>query len=157
MKNLHEILTEHAFFRGLTPQDLAFIAGCASNVVFKEKQSIAHYGDRADEFFLIREGLASVSLESPPRKPFVFYTLGSNEILGLSSFIPPYQWTTAAHAVEKTHAFRINAACLREKCEKDPRMGFMLMKNLVQVLVQREEAACLHLLDVYGPKSYNQK
>ena len=151
MKKIVDIIVEHSFFRGLSPDDLAFIGGCAKNVVFKENQVIAHFGDPANEFFLIRKGRVAVSADHPPRKPFVFYTLCSNEILGLSSFIPPYLWTNSARAVEQTLAFAIDATCLRDKCQQDPRMGFILMKNLVQVLVQREETACLHLLDIYAP------
>ncbi len=150
MKQIAEIIKEHPFFEGLTEDDLTFIAGCGKNVIFQENETIARAADPADEFYLICEGQAAISLEVPPRKAQIFQTMGPNEILGLSWLIPPYRWTVSAHAVQRTRAVAINGACLREKCEKDPRLGFKLMKHLVAVLVKREEAALLHLLDVYG-------
>lgn len=150
MKTISETLSEHSFFRDLSSEDLAFVSGCGKNVIFHEKDAIANPGDSADEFYLIREGRVVISIETPPRKPFVFQTLGENEILGLAWLIPPYQWTVSAHAVQRTRAIAINGACLRDKCEQDPRLGFKLMKHLVNELVKREDALRLHLMDVYS-------
>lgn len=152
MKKIVDILGKHSFFQDLSPEDLAFIAGCGKNVVFEENEVIAKPGDAADEFYLIRHGQASLILEIPPHAPFIYQTLGENEILGLSWLIPPYQWTARVLASHNMRAIAINGACLREKCEKDPVLGFKLMKHLVEVLVMREESARLHLLDVYGVK-----
>lgn len=150
MKTISEILIEHAFFRDLPAEDIAFIAGCGKNVIFQEGQLIAKPGDPANDFFLIREGKTVISIEVPPRKPFAYQTLGEQEILGLAWLIPPYQWTVSAHAVERTRAIALDGACLRDKCEKEPRLGYKVMKHLVQELVKRENSLRLHLLDVYG-------
>lgn len=150
MKTIGEILAEHAFFKELTRQDLEFIGGCGKNVIFQEHEVIANPGDKADWFYLIREGKVAISIETPPRKAFVFHTLGPNEILGLAWLIPPYQWTISAHAVERTHAIAFDGACLRKKCDDDPRLGYQLMKHLVVELVKREDFLRLHLLDVYA-------
>lgn len=153
MKKIVDILSKHSFFQGLSSEDLAFIAGCGKNVIFEEKRVIAKPGDAADEFYLINHGRVAMILEIPPHKPFIFQTLGENEILGLSWLIPPYRWTVSAKVIQPIRAIAINGACLREKCEKDAALGFKLMKHLVQVLVAREDAARLHLLDVYGTKN----
>ncbi|MCX6989700.1 MAG: cyclic nucleotide-binding domain-containing protein [Chlamydiae bacterium] len=150
IKTIADILQEHSFFQGLSPEDLAFIAGCGKNVHFQEGQVIASSGDAANEFYLLRDGQVALSIGAPPRKPFIFQTLGVNEIVGLSWLIPPYQWTASAQAQCATRAIAIDGACLRKKCENDPRLGFKLMKHLVQVMVMRENAVLLHLLDVYG-------
>jgi CRP/FNR family transcriptional regulator, cyclic AMP receptor protein len=150
MKTINDILSEHSFFQGLSSEDLSFISGCGKNVIFQEQQVIANPGDSADEFYLIRDGLIAITLETLLHKPFVFQTLSTNEIVGLSWLIPPYQWTVSAHAVQRTRAIAINGSCLRDKCERDPRLGFKLMKQLVKELVKREDAIRLHLLDVYG-------
>lgn len=150
MKKIADILKEHAFFHRLPFEDIVFIASCAKNVVFQEQQVIARQGEPANQFYLIREGRVSMALEVPPQKNFVFRTLGANDILGFSWLVPPYQWTFTASAIKTTHAIAIDGACLREKCEKDPRLGFELMKRLVHVLVTGEDASRLQLLDVYG-------
>lgn len=153
MKKIAEILSEHSFFQELSQDQMTFIAGCGKNVVFEEKQIIANLGDAADEFYLIRQGQAALILEVPPHRPFIYQTISENEILGLNWLIPPYRWTVTVQAIQTLKAIAINGACLREKCEKDPALGFKLMKHLVEVLAHREEEARLHLLDVYGAKT----
>lgn len=150
MKKMCDLIREHPFFHELSPEQTAFIAACGKNVVFKEGEQIARPGDHADTFYLLREGHVSLSLEVPPVKPFIFQTLGQNDILGLSWLIPPYRWTAAARAVETTHAIALDGACIRDKCEEDTQLGYKLMKQLVTILVKREDAARLHLLDIYG-------
>lgn len=143
-------LREHFFFKDLSSENLAFVAGCGKNVLFKKGEVIASPGDLANAFYLIRDGQVATSLEIFPGKPFIFQTLGKNDILGLSWLIPPYRWTVAARAIQETHAIALDGSCLRKKCEEDPVLGFEMMKRLVQLLISREEAARLHLLDVYG-------
>lgn len=153
MKKIVDILEDHSFFLDLSKEQIAFIAGCGKNVVFEEKKIIAKPGDAADEFYLIRHGMAALILELPPHQPFIYQTLGENEILGLNWLIPPYRWMVTVQAIQTLRGIAINGACLREKCEEDPTLGFKLMKHLAQVLVNREEGARLHLLDVYGAKN----
>lgn len=153
MKKIVDILCEHSFFQELSKEHLEFIAGCGKNVVFKEKQVIAAPGDAADEFYLICHGQVAIIQESPQHKPFIYQTLGDHEILGLSWLIPPYRWTVLAQTTQPTTAIALNGACIREKCEKDPTLGFKLMRHLVQILVANEHATRLHLLDVYGTKN----
>lgn len=150
MKQIADILKEHAFFQGLSPEDITFISGCAKNVVFQDQQIIATQGEPANQFYLIREGRVSIAMEIPPRKPFICQTLGPHDILGFSWLIPPYQWTFSTYATKTTRAIAIDGACLREKCESDPRLGFELMKRLVHILVKWEDASRLQLLDIYG-------
>lgn len=150
IKTIADILTEHSFFQGLTPEDLAFIAGCGKNVHFDAGQIIASPGDAANEFYLIREGQVALFIEVPTKNNFIYQTLGVNDILGLAWLIPPYKWTVSAQAKSDTRAISLDGACLREKCETDMRLGYKLMKHLVQIMVMREDASRLHLLDVYG-------
>lgn len=153
MKKIVDILGEHAFFQELTSDDLEFIAGCGKNVVFEEKAILASPGETADEFYLIRHGRVALILEIIPYKPLIIETLGPNQICGLSWMIPPYRWNVTVQATEPIRAIAIDGACLRKKCEKDPALGYKLMKHLVQVLVAREDAIRLHLCDVYGSKN----
>lgn len=153
MKKIDDILREHAFFQDLTDENTAFIAGCAKNVVFQEQEIIAHPGSAADQFYLIRHGRAALIIDVPNGKPFMYQTLGENEILGLSWLIPPYKWNVTAQATETLRAISLDGKCLREKCESDPSLGYKLMKRLAQVLAARDSATMLHLLDVYGKKN----
>ena len=148
-----DILSQHAFFRGLSNGDLEFICGCARNVSFKENEIIAKRADPANVFYLIQEGYVAVTLDITSQKSFTFITLGANDILGWSWLIPPYEWSFSAQAMQLTRAIEINGVCLRDKCEHDTRLGYELLKRLLRVAVSRIDAARLRLLDVYGEQS----
>lgn len=150
IKKIADLLSEHPFFSELSPGQLEFIAGCGKNVVFKEKESIAKPGDPADLFYLITHGSAALILEGRQNRPFIIQTLGEQEILGLGWLIPPYRWTIAAQAVDTVRAIAFDGACIRKKCEGDPALGYILMRHLAELLVNRQEATWLHLNDVYG-------
>ena len=53
-------------------------------------------------------------------------------------------------AVELTRAIGIDARCLRDKCEADPRLGYELMKRIVPIVVGRLHDTRMQILDVYG-------
>lgn len=150
IKGLDSILREHPFVAGLDDDSLAFIAGCARNVVFDAGARIFSEGGDADHFYLLREGSVALEMFVPGRGEITFLTLGAGDILGSSWLVPPYRWTFDARAVVRTRALAFDAACLRGKCEEDARLGYDMMKRFVPVLAQRLQAARLQLADLYG-------
>ncbi len=47
-------------------------------------------------------------------------------------------------------ATSFDGACLRGKCENDPRSATTLMSRFAQVMIERLQSTRLRLLDVYG-------
>lgn len=150
MRTLEPLLAEHPFFRGLAPEDLALIAGCAANARFAADTYIFREGDEANEFYLIRDGRVALEIHAPGRGPLVIQTLGPGDVLGWSWLVPPYRKQFDARAVEDTRAFVFDGVCIRRKCEEDPRLGYELLKRFAQVIGQRLQSTRLQLLDIYG-------
>lgn len=153
MRGLESILKEHAFFKHLKEDAIKFIAGCGSNVVFQPGEVIAHTGESADHFYLIREGKIAIQIYAPEKGAITVQTVGSDDILGWSWLFPPYQWSFDLKVIEKTRAIAMDGKCLREKCESDHELGFQLMKKFSYVMVKRLEATRMQILDIYqAPK-----
>ena len=152
MHGLDVTLAEHPFFEGFAPEQSRILSGCARNHRFDAGHYLFHEGDPADEFFLIRHGRVALEIVAPGRAPVVIATLGKGEIVGASWLVAPYRWMFDARAVEMTRAIGIDAACLRGKCDADPKLGYEMMKRFLPVLVQRLNATRLQLLDVYGER-----
>ncbi len=152
MQTLEAVLAEHAFFRGLPPDDLQLIAGCGSNVRFQGGEDIFHEGDSSDRFYLVRHGRVALEISSPERGRMIIQTLGEGDLLGWSWLVPPYRMSCDARAVELTRATAFDGACIRKKCEADPRLGYELLKRFAQIIGQRLQATRLQLLDVYGTR-----
>ena len=150
IEGMERIVREHPFFAGLSDDTIALVAGCTRSVVFDAGQSIAHEGDPADEFYLIRQGKVAMELSAPGRGTITVQTIREGEVAGMSWLIPPYRWTSGARAVEAVRAIGIDARCLRRKCDEDPAFGYTMMLRFVPVLVNRFQASRLQLLDVYG-------
>lgn len=150
VNKLETLLAEHEFFRGLPQRDLEFIAGCGRNVRFKAGDYLFREGGPADVFYIVREGRVALEIAVPDRGPLVVDTLGEGQVVGVSWLFPPYRWQFDGRAVEATRAVALDGACLREKCDEDPRLGYELMQRVSRVVQQRMQSARLRLIDLYG-------
>jgi CRP-like cAMP-binding protein len=149
METLEPILAKHPFLKGLKPEHLKILVGCASNVRFNAGQFLFREGEEANEFYMIREGKVAIQIHGAERGPITVQTIGEGEVLGWSWLIPPYYWRFDAQALELTRAITLDGKCLRTKSEEDREFGYQLLKRFAGIAVERLEAARLQLLDVY--------
>jgi len=149
METLEPILAKHPFLKGLEPQHLKILVGCASNVRFNAGQFLFHEGEEANEFYMIRGGKVAVQIQGAERGPITVQTIGEGDVLGWSWLIPPYRWRFDGKALELTRAIALDGKCLRTKSEEDHDLGYELLKRFAGIIVERLEAARLQLLDVY--------
>ena len=150
MRTLKTVLAETPFLEGLDDERLALLVGCAGNVHFGAGETIFRQGDRADAFFVLRHGSVALETFVPTRGPVVIETIEGGEVLGWSWLFAPYRWHFDARALTGVRATGFDGACLREKCDQDPALGYELMGRFAQVLIERLQWTRLRLLDVYG-------
>jgi CRP-like cAMP-binding protein len=147
----HEsLLRDHKFFAGLDPAHLSLLAGCAANEVFRADSLLFREGDPAQAFYLIKEGRLALEIAAPGRGALVVQTLKEGDVAGFSWLIEPHTWEFDGRAVDRVRAVRMDGACLRGKCEQDPRLGYDLMRRFAALTTSRLQATRLQLLDVYG-------
>jgi CRP/FNR family transcriptional regulator, cyclic AMP receptor protein len=152
MEGLERIVLAHPFFVGLDPKLGEVITGCVRNHRFDPGQYLFHEGDAANEFFLIRHGSVALEILPPGRPAVVVSTEHEGSVVGTSWLVPPYRWRFDARAVELVRAIGIDARCLRDKCDADPRLGYEMMKRIVPVMAERLDHTRLQILDVYGKR-----
>jgi CRP/FNR family cyclic AMP-dependent transcriptional regulator len=150
MKSIEELLQEVPLLEGLDSDELSLLAGCASNVHFDEGAVLFREGDPADVFYALRHGSVALDIFVPARGSVTIETLEAGEVLGWSWLFPPYRWHFDARVLTGVRATAFDGACLRAKCEQDPRLGYDLMARFAQVLIERLQWTRLRLLDVYG-------
>lgn len=154
MQSLEQIIKQHSFFKSLEQKYIDFIVGCTTNAFFKPEEVILKEDESADKFYLIRSGKVAIYIGKP--REITVQTIGEGEILGWSWLVPPYRYRFSAKATENTRALSLDGKCLREKCEKNPDLGYELLKRIVSVLTDRLEATRLQLLDIYNIKEENK-
>ncbi len=152
MKDIKEILKEHSFFKDLKPEYLDFIAGCASNVVFREGETILKEGEDANKFCLIRHGKIAIDIPLSKERGITIQTIKDGDILGWSWLIPPHNYRFNARAVTETRAISFDGKCLREKCESKPDLGYELLKRLAAVFISRLEMTRMQVINSQGRK-----
>jgi len=154
MQSLEQIIKQHSFFKSLEQKYIDFIVGCTTNAFFKPEEVILKEDESADKFYLIRSGKVAIYIGKP--REITVQTIGEGEILGWSWLVPPYRYRFSAKATENTRALSLDGKCLREKCEKNPDLGYELLKRIVSVLTDRLEATRLQLLDIYNIREENK-
>lgn len=147
---IRDLLAGHRFFAGLEPAIIDLIAGCGTIAVVRAGSVLAREGAPADQFYVVRDGRAAIEIEAPGRGGFVVATAGPGDVLGWSWLFPPHRWSVDVRAVTDLHVIALDGACLRGKCDDDPRLGYQLMKRFSSVVVAQLEATRLRLLDLYG-------
>src|SRR5439155_19973738 len=120
MDTLEPLLHEHEFFRGLDPEYVRLLAGCATNVRFSEGEFVLREGDPADRFFLVRHGRVSIEIAAPVGGSILVQTVGQHEVIGFSWLFEPYRWRFDARALEPPTALAADGACPRAKGDEGP-------------------------------------
>ena len=152
MRTIEQYLPDHPFFEGLDAPTLALVAGCATNISVAAGQYLCREGDPADRFFVVRRGRVAIEVHGPSSGTLVLDTADEGDVVGWSWLVPPYRSTFDARAAEATGVVAFDGACLRGKCEQDPRLGYKLMQRVTQVMNERLVAAQVRLLDLYGAR-----
>lgn len=150
MHTIDELLGNVPAFTSLSRQYRELIAGCGQNRVFQPGQYLMREGEVADTFYAIRAGTVTIETFVPQRGPAPIETLAAGDLLAWSWLFPPYRTAFDARAIEEAHAIAFDGACLREKIELDPALGYALMKPFMAVIVDRLQSTRLRLLDLYG-------
>ena len=150
METMRMPVAEHPFFKGFESQHLDLLAGCASSARFEAGQYIFREGDFSNAFYAIQRGKVALEVFVPGKGSITIQTLSDGDVLGWSWLVPPHKKQFDAQAIEPTQVLKLDAECLRAKCEEYPKLGYELLRRVVQILGQRLQATRLQLLDVYG-------
>ena len=150
MKTLEPILAEHPFFKGLKPEYLRLVTGCASNVRFEAGTYIFREGEDATGFYLLRQGKVALEIFAAQHGSLTIETIESGEVLGWSWLFPPYRWHFSGRVIEPTRAIALDGMCLRTKGEEDHDLGYELMLRVAQIMMERLQATRIRLLDIYS-------
>ncbi len=150
MRTIEQLLDDVPGLAGLAAEHRHVIAGCARNQVFMAEEYLLREGEPADFFYVIREGSIALETFVPHRGAFTLQSLHDGDLLGWSWLVPPYRVAFDARALQTTHTLAFDGACLRGKCERDPALGYDLLKLFAGVIIARLQSARVQLLDVYG-------
>lgn len=155
METPDSVLASVPLFAGLDPRERAVFAGCGWVTRVGEGEYLLREGAPADRFYLVRDGRVAIEAYdpgAPDRGARVIDTIGAGGTVGWSWLVPPYRWLYDARAVEESTVLVLDAVRLREACEADPRVGYLLLQRVAHAMYDRLHGARMRMLDVYGSR-----
>jgi CRP-like cAMP-binding protein len=143
-------LNNLAFTRGLDAGQHERLAGISTPVSWAADAIIFREGDRDSVLYVVEAGQVAIEISVPGRGRVTILTVGPGEVFGWSSLFYQRPKTASARTLEATAAFAIDAVRLREFCEADCQMGYILTQRILDVVSERLKATRMQLLDIYG-------
>jgi CRP-like cAMP-binding protein len=136
-----ELLRRFPFFSGFSMDQIVVLAKDAEEIEVPRDHYFHHEGEELSHIYIILEGELSLVTNLPQKDQEVTLgTLGTGDLFGWSSFVPPYASTAGAKATTPVRAIDFDTKVLRECFEEDPRFGYLFMQKIAQVVRDRLNA-----------------
>jgi CRP-like cAMP-binding protein len=139
--SLATYLAQHPVLKALPSDHIALIVSCASEQQIPAQRRIFEHDKDADAFYIVRSGKVTIEVPSLGGEPLSIQTLGPDSILGWSWLLPPYRYMFDARAAIATTVVAVDGKRLRDECERDPRLGYQILKLFAALMAERLNAA----------------
>jgi CRP-like cAMP-binding protein len=128
---IKEILRKLELFNGLTEKELDKVAVICRERKLIPKEVVTSQGEYADDLFIITKGFVEVHLGEVREEKNVLVNLGEGQIIGEMALIDqgPRSATVRAGA-EPTIVQIIRRQDLENICQKNARIGYIIMRNI---------------------------
>lgn len=146
---LTDSVKEHSFLAGLTDSQAVKLISLATEVQFRENETILTAGERSQYFYLLLEG--SVCIEVSARSFMVcVQALGPGEAFGWSAFLDQHDTLFQVRAREDCRALRIDGAEMAAAMRIDPVLAAEVLRRALSLAADRVQATESMLAELCG-------
>ena len=139
------------WFRGLEQKHLNYIGDIAQLRRVKAGETLFREGDKEDFLYIVLEGRIALDLYVPARGKVRFYTAEPWEVVGWSSVTPNvHQRTAGACGSVDSLLVAFDAEKLRQLCDRDLDLGYLVMRRLANLVASRLLVTRLQLIDMFA-------
>lgn len=139
------------WFQEISSEHFEKMAGIATLVEVDAKQELFREGDMEDYLYIVLQGRVAIEMFVPGRGRVRIYTAEPMDVVGWSSVTPVVRRRTAgAQAVLPSCLIRLDALGLRQLCEEDCDLGYIVMRRMANVVASRLLTTRLQLLDMFA-------
>jgi CRP/FNR family transcriptional regulator, cyclic AMP receptor protein len=133
------VLKEFKIFKGLDDSELEKIAGLCHERTLKKGALLFTQGTKSTKLHLCRTGGADITIQlfEPHGIEVTVHQLKAGEVYGWASLVKPNLFTASAKCIEKTEEIYIKAVDLRKLFNENNHVGYVIMKNLAEVVSSR--------------------
>jgi signal-transduction protein with cAMP-binding, CBS, and nucleotidyltransferase domain len=135
-----QILKESRLFNECTDQELNEIANICQKITFKNGERILEARSSAEYLYIVSEGVVELRFTVNYYNASEEITLeqkARGEVFGWSALTKPNVYTLSALAVQNSDLMRLHEKDIKELCAKNDHLGYVLMKNLAEIIGER--------------------
>ncbi len=126
-----ELIRNVEIFRGLTDDELKEIVAISQSRQMKAGESLVEEGDIGEEFYLITNGSVEVIIGASLPTPRTVLHLGEGQLIGEMALIDLGRRSASVRAIaDPTLAQVIRNKDFLDLCERNARVGFVVMRNM---------------------------
>lgn len=124
---LSTLLLKQPLLQNLAPAHLALLLGCAEAKDHQPGEWLCRNGDLGQDLILVHRGSLLVENENgrAPRP------LSAGESIGWFCFLPDIRWPFDCRPIAPTTVIRLDGACVRRKCGREPELGYELARRVL--------------------------
>lgn len=147
--------------QGLTVEELAKLTGCCRMDSAQQDERIGEEGQEAADLFFLKEGRVELRFEMPGRESsqdMAITSVGPGSAFGWSALVPPHRYTLSTYCGSPRCSFyRLSREELMALFEREPRIGYVMMRNLTRVIANRFHALQDDLAKALGEDLMDQR
>lgn len=144
-----EVLRRYPFFCCLNDEQQRAIAMITEEMEVEAGKELFLEGQPVEALYLLMEGNVDLyyaaSGSGDPKDQLLVGEINAGEPFAISALIEPYTFTATARVSKPSRVLKIDAKALRALCEVDCRMGYLLMKQVAAMAVERLHFARVQL------------
>ncbi len=130
--NLSKALSQVKLFAGLTNTERDALKTVATLQQGKEGERIIQQGKTSGKMFIILEGDTEIRIDGK-----LFVTLTGQSLVGEIEFLNEFPATADVILRKETNLIELDNIALNNLMEKQPRLGYVLMREIAKIEAQR--------------------
>lgn len=146
-----ETLKRARVFKECTAQEVQAIVNVSERLTLKEEEYVFEAGSTADTVYLVIDGVIDLRFTVShylADKQVPIDRILKNEIFGWSALMASKPYTLSALAARDTDLLRMPAKEIRTLCSENHHFGYVLMKNIGEIIGERFQLVQQMLIDV---------
>ena len=149
-QTLRSLLSQTRFGENLAAPDLESIAGVGRLLDVPSGKVLFSEGALEDEVFVVVEGHVALEMLVPRRGNVRLLTVGPGELVGWSGLLGDGPMTATALTTDAATLIGLSSRKLRELCQQNHELGYVLMTQTAKAIAQRVLVTRLQLLDLFA-------
>ncbi len=129
-------------FSVFSEDQLTELSKITKTITFEKGAQIYQEDDRANQVFLVINGLVTLNKIDPGEKIGIsFEKRDRGGLFGAACFMEPRKYTLNAICMQESEVLSIDADKLFELVQKDPDLGYKFMKEVAKIYFERYKVA----------------